>query len=142
MARPVPDVKMPETTISLCGNFAPSSWYCLVRTTRHGSRLKYFHSGRNRVRLLAKNATGAQLARHLPQILAYDLAYVVFAAVTDRTLAPLRGRLLGVRDWRRYRRSGAAGRVAIELPRSRGVRGALGRRAAWREGSSSFAGRA
>ena len=111
-------------------------------TTRHGSRLKYFHSGRNRVRLLAKNATGAQLARHLPQILAYDVAYVVFAAVTDRTLAPLRGRLLGLRDWRRYRRSGAAGRVAIELPRSRGVRGALGRRAAWREGSSSFAGRA
>jgi GT2 family glycosyltransferase len=111
-------------------------------TTRHGSRLKYFHSGRNRVRLLAKNATRAQLVRNLLPIVAYDVAYVAFAAVTDRTLAPLSGRLSGLRDWRGYRRAGGRDRVAGELARSRGVRGALGRRAAWREGSSSFAGRA
>jgi GT2 family glycosyltransferase len=111
-------------------------------TTRHGSRLKYFHSGRNRVRLLAKNAAREQLARKLLPIVAYDLAYVAFAAATDRTLAPLGGRLAGLRDWRGYRRAGAAGRVAIDLPRSRGRRGALGRRAAWRHGSSSFPGRA
>lgn len=111
-------------------------------TTRHGSRLKYFHSGRNRVRLLAKNATWGQLARNLLPIVAYDLAYVAFAAATDRTLAPLGGRLSGLRDWRRYRKAGAQDRVAVELAPSRGVRGALGRRAAWRKGSSSFVGRA
>jgi GT2 family glycosyltransferase len=111
-------------------------------TTRHGSKLKHFHSGRNRMRLLAKNATRQQLMRKLVPIVAYDLAYVAFAGATDRTLAPLSGRLAGLRDWRAYRRAGAEGRVAIDLPRSHGVRGALGRRAAWRDGSSSFASRA
>ena len=109
-------------------------------TSLHGSRLKYFHTGRNRVRLLAKNATLAHLARRLPAIAAYDLAYVTFVAATDRTLAPLRGRLSGLRDWRHYRAAGAEGRAPVDLCRPRGVRGALDRRAAWRTGSSSFVG--
>jgi GT2 family glycosyltransferase len=111
-------------------------------TTGHGSALKHFHSGRNRVRLLAKNASRDQLARKLVPLLAYDVAYVTFAALADHTLAPLRGRMAGLRDWRRYRRAGARDRVHVELAPSRGVRGALSRRAAWRDGSSSFARRA
>lgn len=99
-------------------------------TARHGSDLKYFHVGLNRVRMLAKNADAAQLRRYGALILAYDLGYVLVAALTDRTLAPLRGRLQGIREWRRYRRRGAA-RRPVELAPVRGVRAALGRRAVW-----------
>jgi GT2 family glycosyltransferase len=106
-------------------------------TARHGSKLKYFHVGRNRVRLLAKNATRSQLRRHLPAILAYDLAYIAFAALTDRTLAPLAGRVAGLREWRRYRRAGAEGRKPVELASARGVRAALARRGTWRTRSSA-----
>jgi hypothetical protein len=62
-------------------------------------------------------------------IAAYDLAYVLFAGLTDRTLAPLRGRLRGLREWRRYRR--AQTRAEIELEPIRGLRAALGRRRVW-----------
>jgi GT2 family glycosyltransferase len=122
--------------------YAPGSlvYHHHSASTRHGSRLKHFHSGRNRVRMLAKNATRGQLARNFASIVAYDLAYVAFAAATDRTLAPLSGRLAGLRDWYRYRSAGAGGRAPVPLSRPRGVRGALGRRAAWRTGSSSFVG--
>jgi GT2 family glycosyltransferase len=72
-------------------------------TTGSGSAGKYFLVGRNRVRLLARNATAARLARSLPGILLYELAYVVYAALADRTLAPLRGRLEGLREWRTLR---------------------------------------
>ena len=58
-------------------------------TIGHGSSLKYFHVGLNRVRTLAKNADDALLRRHALAMIGYDLAYVAYAAVTDRTLAPL-----------------------------------------------------
>jgi GT2 family glycosyltransferase len=99
-----------------------------------GSQTKYFLVGRNRVRLLARNATQAQLVRSLPGILLYDLAYVIYAALADRTLAPLRGRLTGLREWRAFRREGQQQRRAIALsPASKGWRSALRMRRAYRE---------
>jgi GT2 family glycosyltransferase len=103
-------------------------------TTAHGSDLKYFHVGLNRVRTLAKNATRVQLLRYGPSIVAYDAAYVVYAGVADRTLAPLRGRLRGLREWRRYRRSGRA-RRPIALQPVAGLRAAVARRGVWRHHS-------
>jgi GT2 family glycosyltransferase len=104
-------------------------------TARHGSSLKYFHVGLNRVRMLAKNADGRQLRRYGPAIVGYDLMYVVFAALTDRTLAPLRGRVQGLREWRTYRRAGAA-RRPVELAPTQGLRAALARRSAWLRNSA------
>jgi hypothetical protein len=42
----------------------------------------------------------------------------VFAGVTDRTAAPLRGRWAGLREWGTYRRAGAPtrGRAPLALP--------------------------
>jgi GT2 family glycosyltransferase len=91
----------------------------------HGSPFKHLHVGRNRMRLLAKHMPLAHLVRHAPAILAYDLSYVVFVGVRDRTLAPLRGRLSGLREWRRYRDLGRAGRRAVALSPRQGARGAL-----------------
>jgi GT2 family glycosyltransferase len=108
-------------------------------TVGHGSPQKYFHVGLNRVRMLAKNADTAQLRRYGAAIVGYDLAYVVFAALTDRTLAPARGRLQGLREWRRYRRAGAA-RRPVALTPARGLRAALARRAAWLQNSAAHAG--
>ena len=97
-----------------------------------GSRKKYFLVGRNRVRVLARNATGPQLARALPGILLYDLAYVTYAAFADRTLAPLRGRLRGLGEWRALRReSQPRHTVALSSP-WRGWRAALRMRRAYR----------
>jgi GT2 family glycosyltransferase len=107
-------------------------------TIGHGSSLKYFHVGLNRIRTLAKNADSGQLLRHGPAMVGYDIAYVTYAAVTDRTLAPLRGRLKGVREWRSYRRSGAPTRGPVELAPTRGLRAALGRRSAWQGVSSAL----
>lgn len=100
-------------------------------TLRHFSDEKYFVGGRNRVRLLAKNADRGMLLRRGWAMVAYDLAYVVFVAVRERTLAPLRGRVAGLREWRSYRRAGAGLRRPVELPRSEGVSGALRRRSVW-----------
>ena len=100
-------------------------------TLGHGSRRKYFYVGRNRVRLLAKNASTTQLRRSGLRIVAHELAYVAFVGVTQLTLAPLRGRVTGLREWKRYRRAGAEGRRAIPLARSGGIRAALRRRRAW-----------
>jgi GT2 family glycosyltransferase len=105
-------------------------------TISHGSSFKYFHVGRNRVRMLAKNADGGQLRRWGLAMIAYDLCYVAFVAIADRSLAPLRGRLRGLREWRAYRRQGAAGRRPVRLESPRGLRAALGRRASWRRGGS------
>ena len=107
-------------------------------TIGHGSSLKYFHVGLNRIRTLAKNADSGQLLRHGPAMVGYDIAYVTYAAVTDRTLAPLRGRLKGVREWRSYRRAGAPTRGPVELAPTRGLRAALGRRSAWQGVSSAL----
>jgi GT2 family glycosyltransferase len=100
-------------------------------TLGHGSSEKYFLVGRNRVRLLAKNASTAQLRRYFLWMLLDDLAYVVFIALTKLTLAPLTGRLAGLREWRRYRRAGAAGRREIPLARVSGMRAALRRQRVW-----------
>jgi len=93
----------------------------------HGSAFKHFHVGRNRVRLLAKHVPARHLLRYAPAILINDLAYVVFAAVADRTLAPLRGRLRGLREWRTYRATGT-GRRAVPLAPSQSPLRALARR--------------
>jgi GT2 family glycosyltransferase/glycosyltransferase involved in cell wall biosynthesis len=96
-------------------------------TARHGSPAKLYFVGRNRVRTLAKNATTPMLLRSAPRMLLYDVAYVAFASVTARTLAPLQGRLQGLREWRRYRRRGAPHRRAVELGGPLGFRRALRR---------------
>ena len=101
-------------------------------TSQHGSSFKYFHAGLNRMRLLAKNADGAQLRRHGAAIAAYDLAYVVAVGALDGTLAPLRGRARGLREWRRYRRT-AGPRRPVDLAPARGVRGGRARREVWRK---------
>lgn len=100
-------------------------------TLGHGSSQKYFLSGRNRIRVLAKNADSRLLRRYGGLMIANDLAYVVFLAAARRTLAPLRGRVSGLRDWRRYRAMGAASRGRVQLTPIRGVRAALRRHKAW-----------
>src|ERR1035437_1870376 len=67
-------------------------------TLGHGSSRKYFLVGRNRVRLLAKNASTAQLRRYGPWMLFDDLAYIGFIALTQLTFAPLAGRFAGLRE--------------------------------------------
>ena len=103
-------------------------------TLKHGSPFKYRLVGRNRVRMLAKNATTAQLLRHGPAMVAYDLAYIAYVRVLDGTWAPLLGRLEGLREWRRYRRLGAPVRRRVRLARSGGLRAALRRRRGWEAG--------
>jgi hypothetical protein len=82
--------------------------------------------------MLAKNASSRQLRRKLPAIVGYDLVYVAHAAVSDRTLAPLVGRLRGIGDWRAYRRAGRLQRREIELSPSAGVRAARRRTRVYR----------
>jgi GT2 family glycosyltransferase len=106
-------------------------WHAHSATTKHGSSFKYFHVGRSRIRLLARNADTRQLRRYGLQILAYDFGYVAFVAARDRTLAPLRGRLAGLREWRSARAQMAGRRRALELERRRGFAAALRRRRAW-----------
>jgi GT2 family glycosyltransferase len=101
-------------------------------TAGEASAGKYFLVGRNRMRLLAKNATRGQLVRWGWAMALYDLAYVAFVAVTDRTLAPLRGRVAGLREWRAYRRAGAATRGPAPLAAPTGPLGAWRQRKAYR----------
>lgn len=79
------------------------------------SKGKYFLVGRNRVRLLARNATTGQLLRALPGILLYDSAYIAYVALSDRTLAPLRGRIAGLREWRSFRSGAHRQRTEVKL---------------------------
>jgi GT2 family glycosyltransferase len=109
-------------------------WHHHSATTRHGSSFKYFHVGRSRVRLLAKNADRRHLLRYGAQIVAYDLAYVAFVVVADRSLAPLRGRLAGLREWRAVRARFSERRRPVQLDRRQGLGAALQRRRAWIEG--------
>jgi GT2 family glycosyltransferase len=104
-------------------------------TAGEASPAKYFLVGRNRMRLLAKNAPAAQLARWGWAMALYDLTYVAFVAVTDGTLAPLRGRVAGLREWGRYRRAGAAARRPIALAAPTGPLGTWRQRAAYRKGA-------
>ena len=104
-----------------------AGWRCLLApravarhhhssTLGHGSSAKHYLVGRNRVRMLAKNASTRQLRRGLLRIAAYDLLYVAYFAATARTLAPLAGRLRGLAEWTIYRAAGSAGRRDMLLP--------------------------
>jgi GT2 family glycosyltransferase len=106
-------------------------WHDHSATTRHGSSFKYFHVGRSRVRVLAKNADASHLLRYGIQMLIFDLCYVAFVAVVDRSLAPLRGRLAGMREWRALRAEMAPRRRPVQLDRRQGLVAALRRRRAW-----------
>ena len=102
-------------------------------STGEGSRRKYCQVGRSRVRLLARNATRGQLLLAAPAILLYDLAYVLYVALTDHTLAPARGRLAGLREWRAARRERRGALRAVRLaPASRGWLAALRQHRAYR----------
>jgi GT2 family glycosyltransferase len=101
-------------------------------TLGHGSNAKHLLVGRNRVRLLAKNASRRQLRRRLLRIVAYDLLYVSYAAAVARTRAPLTGRLRGLRDWRADRAAGGSGRREIELAPPPGLLAALHRNRVYR----------
>jgi GT2 family glycosyltransferase len=108
-------------------------------TAGEASRLKYFLVGRNRIRLIAKNATTGQLLRWGWAMALYDLAYVTFVAATDRSLAPLQGRLTGLREWRHYRRAGAPTRRPVRLEPPTGALGAWRQRAAYRRAGETDA---
>jgi GT2 family glycosyltransferase len=101
-------------------------------TLTHGSDAKHTLVGRNRVRMLAKNASAELLRRSAFRIAIYDLLYVAYAGVTSRTTAPLRGRLQGIAEWRAYRHVGQARRRPVELSPSTGLRGALARNRVYR----------
>jgi hypothetical protein len=86
--------------------------------------------------MLAKNATLGHLVRYAPLMVLYDLAYVAYALAVDRTTAPIRGRVAGLRDWRRHRAAQGV-RRPVALAPARGLRAALGRNAAARRRGSS-----
>jgi hypothetical protein len=71
------------------------------------------------------------LRRRLHRIVAYEVLYVAYAVAAGRTLAPLAGRLRGLREWRAYREAGAPTRGDLALPRSPGLRAALRRNRAY-----------
>ncbi len=102
-------------------------------TAQHGSPAKLYLVGRNRVRTLAKNASNGMLLLNAPWMLAYDSAYVVYASINSRSLAALRGRIDGLREWRTYRRSGAPHRRPLSLRRPLGFRRALQRHRGYTE---------
>jgi GT2 family glycosyltransferase len=121
------------------------AWRCLYEpaavvyhhhsaTTGHRSPGKYFAVGRNRVRMLARNVTRGHLVRYIVPMVLYDLAYVAYAAAVDRTAAPLRGRLSGLRRWREDRRA-AWPEVDAGLVPAQGLRRALQRNRSWAAGS-------
>jgi GT2 family glycosyltransferase len=101
-------------------------------TLGDGSARKYTLVGRNRMRLIAKNATSGQLWRWAWAMLLYDSAYVAFIGLSERTLAPARGRFDGLREWRTYRRAGAEYRGPVTFSEAHGWLGALRMRAAYR----------
>jgi GT2 family glycosyltransferase len=121
--------------------YAPEAlvFHDLGGTVPHGTPLRLFQAGRNRVLLLAKNMETRQLVAHLPQILAFDIAYVAYGLVRLHTTAPLRGRLSGLRLWRGVRRESGP-RRPIELSPATSFRAVRKRRSAWRLGAGGAAG--
>lgn len=114
--------------------YAPRAvvYHDLGATVPHGSDLRFFQAGRNRLLLLAKNLDTAQLIQCGPQIVLFDLLYLAYALTRMRTLAPLRGRVAGIRMWRTMRAAGAPGRVRVELAPAASFRSVLARRRSWR----------
>jgi GT2 family glycosyltransferase len=96
----------------------------LSTTSRHGSSFKFYWSGRNRVRALARSATLSQLRRYGLAMVVFDLLYIVFVLVRYRSVAPIRGRVDGLRLWRADRRAGETNRKAVELAPFLGLRAA------------------
>ena len=100
-------------------------------TFGHHSPLKHFLTGRNRVRLVAKNADAAHLRRYGLAMVLYDLAYVVLVGARERTLQPVVGRLQGLREWRAFRAAGRSYRRPVPLAGRRTLRSALARDRVW-----------
>lgn len=121
--------------------YAPNAvvYHDLGGTIPHGSDLRLFQAGRNRVLLIAKNLHTRQLVRNLAQIVAFDVAYVAFSCMTMRTLAPLRGRLAGLRLWREVRVSGADHRAPVALAPPTPWAEVLRRQRSWRHARSGAA---
>lgn len=127
--------------IDLCWRAQAMGWKAVYEPTvvlyhqhsafvKQGSALQLYHVGRNRIRTLAKNAPARLLRRKALRILTYDGMYVLYVAVRRRSLAPLRGRIDGLRDWRAFRVRAArpdttltpAGSLAAALRRQRVLR--------------------
>ncbi len=106
-------------------------YHDLGGTVPHGSDRRLRQAGRNRWLLIAKNLDGRQLRRALPRIVIFDVAYVAYACPRFRTLAPIRGRIDGLRLWRTARAAGAAGRTPVRLSKPAPLLAALARRRAW-----------
>jgi len=96
-------------------------------TVAYGSELRFLQAGRNRVRLVVKNADRRMLLRYGALMVVWDIAYVLVAALRHRTLAPVRGRWQSLRSWRSIRRSGDRDRRHVELAPFMGFRAALAR---------------
>jgi hypothetical protein len=75
-------------------------------------------------------------------MLADDAAYVLYASANSHSLAALRGRVDGLREWRTYRRSGAPHRRPLSLRRPLGFRRALQRHRGYTEHPGTEADRA
>lgn len=95
-------------------------------STSHGSDLKLYWTGRNRVRVLMRNSPRRLSLARLLGLLAYDASYVVYYALRRRTLAPLRGRLAGLKYWRTDRKV-PKGTIDPFLVPPAGIRAALKR---------------
>jgi GT2 family glycosyltransferase len=113
--------------------YAPRAvvYHDLGATIPHGSDSRFFQAGRNRLLLLAKNLDRRQLLLYGPQIILFDLVYLAYASLRLRTLAPLRGRVAGVRMWRTMRAAGAPGRAPVALAPAVSFRSVLARRRSW-----------
>lgn len=96
-------------------------------TVAYGSELRFRQAGRNRVRLIIKNADRRMLLRYGALMVLWDLAYLLVAALRYRTLAPVRGRWESLRSWRSIRRSGDLDRRPVELAPFMGFRAAMAR---------------
>ena len=79
-------------------------------TLTHGSEAKHLLVGRNRVRMLAKNASRRQLRRRLLRSWLYDLLYVAMPPRALARSAPLAGRLRGLARLARLSRGRTARR--------------------------------
>jgi oligosaccharide repeat unit polymerase len=87
---------------------------------------KLYLVGRNRIWLVAKNASRGHLARWLVPMVVYDCVYSAYLSVAARTTAPWRGRWAGLRALPARPRDLAEHSPRLERPF--GVRSALRRR--------------
>lgn len=83
--------------------YVPTSivYHVYSGTAGHGSDFKAFLLSRNRVWLLARNASLRQLARWAPVIMTYDIGVVAVTAFQRQSFAPVRGKLAALRQIRR-----------------------------------------